>query len=75
MQLWESRSVYLIPSDTSITKVKINKSGAKQVFLFLKNMMWDKDYGGFYTFIDRKRNVLDVRLIQGFGQGKYLEIP
>lgn len=37
--------------------IEYYKSGARQGFLFLKNTMWDKDYGGFYTFIDRKGNV------------------
>jgi mannobiose 2-epimerase len=30
------------------------KSGAKQGFEFLKNVLWDKTYGGFYTFTDKK---------------------
>ncbi|MGI4749284.1 MAG: AGE family epimerase/isomerase [Janthinobacterium lividum] len=30
------------------------KTGAKQGFEFLKNVLWDKTYGGFYTFTDKK---------------------
>jgi mannobiose 2-epimerase len=32
------------------------KSDAKQGFEFLKNVMWDKKYGGFYQLVDRKGN-------------------
>ena len=31
-------------------------ASARHGFLFLKNKMWDKQYGGFYTFTDRKGN-------------------
>jgi mannobiose 2-epimerase len=30
------------------------KAGAAQGFRFLKNKMWDHQYGGFYTFVDRE---------------------
>lgn len=30
------------------------KAGAKQGFEFLKNVLWDKQYGGFYTFTTRQ---------------------
>jgi mannobiose 2-epimerase len=33
------------------------KSGAKNGFEFLKNVLWDKTYGGFYTFTDKKGEV------------------
>ena len=33
------------------------KSDARHGFNFLKNVMWDKQYGGFYTFIDRQGDV------------------
>ena len=33
------------------------KNTARHGFLFLKNVMWDKEYGGFYTMVDRKGNV------------------
>ncbi|MXV52109.1 N-acylglucosamine 2-epimerase [Pedobacter sp. HMF7647] len=33
------------------------KYGAKHGFEFLKNVMWDKTYGGFYTLTDREGNV------------------
>ena len=38
-------------------EVKYYKTAARHGFLFLKNVMWDKEYGGFYTLIDRKGNV------------------
>ncbi|MGZ3754906.1 MAG: AGE family epimerase/isomerase [Mucilaginibacter sp.] len=37
--------------------VSYYKEGAKHGFLFLKNVMWDKQYGGFYTYVDRQGNV------------------
>ncbi len=33
------------------------QTGAKHGFEFLKNVMWDKVYGGFYQLVDRKGNV------------------
>lgn len=33
------------------------KKGARHGFLFLKDKMWDKEFGGFYTLVDRKGNV------------------
>jgi mannobiose 2-epimerase len=33
------------------------KTGAKHGFLFLKDVMWDKSYGGFYTLVDQKGKV------------------
>lgn len=33
------------------------KTGAKHGFLFLKDVMWDRTYGGFYTLVDQKGNV------------------
>lgn len=33
------------------------KSGATQGVSFLKNVWWDKKYGGFYTYTDRAGNV------------------
>ncbi|SRR5258706_2064471 len=35
------------------------KDCAKHGFAFLKNVMWDKVNGGFYTLVDRKGNVKD----------------
>ena len=32
------------------------KKGAAQGFKFLKDKMWDKEYGGFYTYTDREGN-------------------
>jgi mannobiose 2-epimerase len=37
--------------------VKYYADGAKHGYLFLKNVMWDKQYGGFYTYTDRKGDV------------------
>ena len=34
-----------------------SKVNAKHGFEFLKNVMWDKTYGGFYTLVDRQGNV------------------
>jgi len=33
------------------------KAGAKHGYEFLRDVMWDKQYGGFYTYVDRKGNV------------------
>ncbi len=33
------------------------KAAARHGFLFLRDVMWDKEYGGFYTLVDRKGNV------------------
>lgn len=33
------------------------KTGARHGFQFLKNVMWDKTNGGFFTLVDRKGNV------------------
>lgn len=33
------------------------KTGARQGYNFLKNVMWDKGNGGFYTLVDRKGTV------------------
>ncbi len=30
------------------------KSGARQGFLFLRDILWDQVYGGFYTLVDRE---------------------
>lgn len=47
--LWStSKAAELFPT------VSYYKSGAKQGFEFLKNVLWDKTYGGFYTFTDKK---------------------
>jgi mannobiose 2-epimerase len=35
------------------------QKGAKHGFEFLKNVMWDKKYGGFYTLVDRQGHVKD----------------
>lgn len=33
------------------------KKGARHGFEFLKDVMWDKTYGGFYTLVDKQGNV------------------
>ncbi|WP_184545377.1 AGE family epimerase/isomerase [Mucilaginibacter sp. FT3.2] len=33
------------------------KQGAQHGFKFLRDVLWDKTYGGFYTFTDKKGNV------------------
>ena len=35
------------------------KSSAKHGFDFLRNVMWDETFGGFYTLVDREGNVKD----------------
>jgi len=40
-------------------KIDYYKKDAAQGFDFLKNKMWDKINGGFYTLVDRKGNVKD----------------
>lgn len=35
-------------------EVAYYKAGARQGFLFLKDKMWDAQYGGFYSLVDRK---------------------
>ena len=41
---------------------KYYKESAAQGFHFLRDVMWDKEYGGFYTLIDRKGNVQQTNL-------------
>jgi mannobiose 2-epimerase len=41
---------------------KYYKESATQGFHFLRDVMWDKEYGGFYTLIDRKGNVKQTNL-------------
>jgi mannobiose 2-epimerase len=43
------------------------KTGAKHGFEFLKNKMWDKQYGGFYTLVDKKGNVKDDSTKTAYG--------
>ena len=38
--------------------VSFYKTGAQHGFRFLKDIMWDKTHGGFYTLVDRKGNVI-----------------
>ncbi|GEO05012.1 cellobiose 2-epimerase [Adhaeribacter aerolatus] len=38
-------------------EVEHYKISAAHGFAFLKNVMWDKTYGGFYTLVDRQGNV------------------
>jgi mannobiose 2-epimerase len=37
--------------------VKYYAEGARQGYSFLKNVLWDKQFGGFYTYTDRQGNV------------------
>jgi mannobiose 2-epimerase len=37
--------------------VKYYHEGARQGYLFLKNVLWDKQYGGFYTYTNRQGTV------------------
>lgn len=38
------------------------KESARHGFLFLKDVMWDKTYGGFYTLVDRKGRVKETKM-------------
>ena len=38
------------------------KTSASHGFYFLRDVMWDKVYGGFYTLVDRKGNVKETDL-------------
>ena len=38
------------------------KTSASQGFHFLRDVMWDKMYGGFYTLVDRQGNVKETDL-------------
>ncbi len=38
-------------------EVAYYQHGAKHGFEYLKNVMWDKQYGGFYTYVDQRGNV------------------
>jgi cellobiose epimerase len=46
-----SKASLLYPNET------IYKEGAHHGFLFLKDVMWDKSFGGFNTLVDRAGNV------------------
>ena len=38
-------------------EVHYYRSGAAHGFNFLRDVMWDKQYGGFYTYVDKRGNV------------------
>lgn len=44
-------------------KIAHYKTGAKQGFEFLRDKMWDKTYGGFYTLTDRQGNVKNTNAL------------
>ncbi|MBD1393270.1 AGE family epimerase/isomerase [Mucilaginibacter glaciei] len=47
--VWSNaKAAQLFPS------VKYYAAGAKQGYLFMKNLLWDKKYGGFYTYTNAK---------------------
>jgi cellobiose epimerase len=48
---------------------KYYKESAAHGFYFLKDIMWDKEYGGFYTLVDRKGNIkqTDLGLKMAYG--------
>lgn len=49
--VWSNaRAMELFPT------VAFYKKGAANGFKFLKDVMWDKQYGGFYTYTDRQGN-------------------
>lgn len=50
------------------------KTGAKHGFLFLKDVMWDKKHGGFFTLVDRQgtvRNTDSAKTAYGNAFGIY----
>ncbi|WP_080055292.1 AGE family epimerase/isomerase [Spirosoma aerolatum] len=49
------------------------KENSRHGFLFLRDVMWDKEYGGFYNLVDRKGNVKggDMKLVYGNAFGLY----
>ena len=48
-------------------EVEHYKSSAKLGFEFLKNVMWDKEYGGFYWLVDRQGHVKDDSAKTAYG--------
>ena len=48
-------------------QVDYYKKCAAQGFVFLKNKMWDKQHGGFYTLVDRKGNLKDSSTKTAYG--------
>ncbi|MEX0719438.1 MAG: AGE family epimerase/isomerase [Balneolaceae bacterium] len=50
------------------------ESGAEQGFQFLQNKMWDEQYGGFYTMVDREGNVPVGNSIQKTSYGNAFAI-
>ncbi|GAB4034858.1 AGE family epimerase/isomerase [Spirosoma gilvum] len=49
------------------------KDNSHHGFLFLRDVMWDKQYGGFYNLVDRKGTVKggDMKLVYGNAFGLY----
>ncbi len=43
------------------------KSNSKHGFLFLRDVMWDKQYGGFYNLVDRKGTVKGTGNKEAYG--------
>jgi cellobiose epimerase len=43
------------------------KSNARHGYLFLRDVMWDKEFGGFYTLIDRKGTVKGSGIKEAYG--------
>lgn len=55
--VWSNaKAAELYPGDTSF------KANARHGFFFLRDVMWDKEYGGFYTLVDRQGNVKETNL-------------
>lgn len=50
--IWTNSKASMLYPDISYYK-----ADAQQGFLFLKNKMWDKTYGGFYTLVDREGHI------------------
>ena len=55
--IWSNaKAAELYPENSSY------KKNAAHGFYFLRDVMWDKVYGGFYTLVDRKGNVKETGL-------------
>ena len=48
-------------------EVEYYKASARHGFEFLKDVMWDTTYGGFYTLVDRQGNVKDDSTKTAYG--------
>lgn len=57
MVVTQARHTWVNAKASEIYTEPYFKKGAKHGFEFLKEKMWDKEYGGFYTLTDQQGNV------------------